>query len=227
MNDDNSSSHPEWQQIYRSLIKRKDESLETLRSESLEEIEAFILDFKREVITLDHLLWFLASDALRLLKKETPQKLQKVDFLFYESYAIVLSIAKRDILSGKLKVKYLATLAPINSEPSVIAWCNKSHATERIELSKPHRRIVVTLGDARAWIAENEMPMPRWLTTGHTQSGMEKNGLMRVRERYRNRYIELCRMGCKSKLKTLAKEFNRTESTVRKHIYPLDSWFVR
>lgn len=216
MSGDNSPSHSGWQPLYCSLIERENESLKTLRSESLEEIESFIFDFEREVITLDHLLRFLASDALLLLKKETPQKLQKVDLLYYESYKILLGNAKRDILSGKLKVKQLVTLAPINNEPSIIAWCNKNHTLEGVDLSKPHRRIVVMLNDARAWIIANEIPMPSWLASGHTPS------VTQIKEpeceKYRRRYRELLRDNNPSKIKTLAKEFNRSESNVRKYL---------
>ncbi len=119
---------------------------------------------KHGAIPLDALLEISAGGELREnARVHTRSEMLQGDMEFYASYRVLLRHAKQYIRSGKLVVRMLPTLAPLNEFPVIQTWCNTNDTLMGHAESLPDSRLVVKLEDARQWLHEMGVPVPERL----------------------------------------------------------------
>lgn len=109
-------------------------------------------------ITLATLLMVFPAESWREFAEDDDPWCEGADY--EAAYEAVLFRAKRDVLSGRLVVRNVLTLFPVNEADEVRAWAANPEADAWSELTC---RLVVTDEDVKTWLARHGMPTPDWL----------------------------------------------------------------
>jgi hypothetical protein len=148
---------------------------------------------QRGAIPLGALLNVLAGEVFRekMGKEPTRETLERADLEYCEGFRALLGNAKRAILEGKLIVRQLTTLAPVNGEPGIRAWCNKDDTLKNVDEMRPHDRLTVKTEDARTWLDDLGIPAPEWLKAGHERQAEKPQAPEPKMERQERRILEI------------------------------------
>jgi hypothetical protein len=138
--------------------------IEAFRRKIFDEVILAARAQERGSISLGTLLDILAGSAFQDAGgKPSRDELNRANLEYYEGFRTLLGNAKRSILEGRLIVRQLTTLAPVNAEPGIRAWCNENDTLKNADEMRPHGRMVVKLEDARSWLTDNGILVPEWL----------------------------------------------------------------
>lgn len=215
------NSNPECVKKLDGMKAEADAAVTAFRDQAMNRAMFFIRAKKHGATPLDALLEISAGGELREnARVQTRSEKPQGDMEFYANYRVLLRRAKRDIRSGKLVVRMLPTLVPLNKIPVIQAWCNTNDTLMDHAESLPDSRLVVKLEDARQWLQKITIPVPDWLNeAGVTSSPVQPVEEKSIGQRVRDRSKELKASGHPSVIKALAAEFHRSDSAIKKHLY--------
>jgi hypothetical protein len=167
-------------------------TIDQFRRHSLDRAALAHRALQHGAIPLGVLLDILAGEVFRETGKEpTRETLERADLEYCEGFRTLLGNAKRAILEGKLTVRQLTTLAPVNGEPGIRAWCNRDDTLKNVDEMRPHERLIVKLEDARTWLGDMEVPVPEWLKAGHERQVEKTQAPESKMKRQERRVLEI------------------------------------